>query len=90
MVFIRGPIYLRHLSNRLPSGSDLANRPVDKFFVRKYGADPSDKKRSVSEVWTVRISTILSRPQNLYGSLFFSIVKTILAILFPAAVSAFL
>ena len=76
--------------NRHPSGSDLANGPLDKFFVRRYRQTYPTKEVPVSKVRTVRIWTILSHPQNLYGSLVFRILKTILDILFPAAVSAFL
>ena len=48
------------------------------------------KARLSLTVWTVQIWIIPVTVQNLYGSLVFRMVKTIFAILFPAAVSAFL
>ncbi len=64
--------------------------PWTSFLYEGMGRTHPTKGVPVSKVRTVRIWTILSHPQNLYGSLVFRILKTILDILFPAAVSAFL
>ena len=80
----------------VPVRTDSLLAPVSRtdrwtsFTYEGMGESPSDKENAVSEVWTVRIWIILKHPQNLYGSPVFRMVKTILAILFPAAVNAFL
>lgn len=90
MIFIRGPIYLRHRSKPVAFWLRSRERTIGQVFCTKVWTDPSNKSSTVFGVRTVRIWTILSHPQNLYGLRVFSILKTIFDILFPAAVSAFL